>query len=64
MKRLHKLGDLILLQINKTENCIHPVLTMSQHTGEKVCAMCGRSIYITGDSNAIDLVISQHKKSE
>jgi hypothetical protein len=63
VKRLHKIGDIFVLQINKHEKCVHPVLKMSKNSGEKICAKCGRSIYILSNSeNPIHLVISENKK--
>jgi hypothetical protein len=36
---------------------------MSKNSGEKICAKCGRSIYILSNSeNPIHLVISENKK--
>jgi hypothetical protein len=64
MKRLHKIGDLIVVQISKHENCVHPVLKMSKNSGEKICAKCGRSIYIISDTTIpVSLLISQNNSN-
>jgi hypothetical protein len=45
MKKLHKIGNVLVLQITRAAECAHREVRILNDSGDRVCLHCGKSIH-------------------